>query len=652
MTVRPTEGLSDSAASAAPLTPGERVSLTEALREQQLAAARRAAAYPPGLADQLRVRRIASDAVDEGRRRFTHPEDGLSIERIIGAVDLVPINYLEFGLIAARSVCRIQIRLPNGASNGFGTGFLVAPNLLMTNNHVLPSASVAVRSLAEFDFEDDLHFTPKVTRLFRLLPDEVFLTSRALDFTLVGVAPQAIDGTPLRDYGYLSLFENPGKLLKGEYVALIQHPEGNSKQAALRENQVIWADDTFIHYETDTQPGSSGSPVFNDQWFVVALHHSGVPRTDESGRWLKRDGTLWRQGEPDDAIDWIANEGVRISRIFKALADLGTPVAAKALDRLRAAQEGTSGLPFSIPDARPTPSPAPVPTGGGTQMLEERARILRPPASDAVKYASRSGHRPDFLGAGREVPLPPLGREDVLLHYCNFSIIFDRQRRLARYTVVDVDGPTWRSIKRRRPDSWSFDPRLDADAQAGAKLYDGTRYDYGHLVRRQDACSGSEAELGERDTFHLTNAAPQDHELNTGPWNDLENHVLNTIQRTKARVIVITGPVFRESDPVEFGFRIPQDFFKIVAYLDDVGQLAAAGWVQKQPPGRHRFEAQPPQFLGRFPAWQVPIRTIAEMTGLDLGPLVAADALATPHGVEALAGFTAVPLADPDDLIL
>ncbi len=646
-----TEGLSDFSARPAPLTPSagaERASLAEALRSQQAAAAERGHRYPAAVADQLRARRLASDPVDEDRLRFTRPEDGLSVERIIGASDLVPINYLEFGLLAARTVCRIQIRLPNGAGSGFGTGSLVAPNLLMTNNHVLPTARMALRSLAEFDFEDDVTFTPKVSRLFRLRPDQLFVTSRELDFTLVAVEPNATDGTPLSSYGYLRMSEDPGKLLKGEYVALIQHPEGNAKQAALRENQVIWADDNFIHYETDTQPGSSGSPVFNDGWFMVALHHSGVPRTDAEGRWLKADGTPWAEHEPDDTIDWIANEGVRISRIFSALAEMGTPAASEALNRLLAAGGEASGMPIAVPATAPAAAVAPA----AVAALQERGRILRPPASDAANYASRTGHREDFLGADRRVPLPPLAGSDQLLHYGNFSILFDRQRKLARYTVVDVDGTTWRSIRRRKPDTWSFDPRLAVDEQAGPKLYDGTRYDYGHLVRRQDACSGSDPELGERDTFHLTNASPQDNSLNTGPWNDLENHLLNTIQKSKSRVIVITGPVFRDSDPVEFGYQIPQDFFKIVAYLDDGGALAAAGWVQKQPPARHRFEGQTPQFLGRFPAWQVPIATIAGMTGLDLGPLVAADALATPVGLEAAGGFAVVPIADPDDLIL
>ncbi|MBK8175368.1 MAG: DNA/RNA non-specific endonuclease [Rhodospirillales bacterium] len=719
----PVDGLGDSAAPVRILSPapGDQSESSITLREEQQAgAAERAKAYAGSLADQTRARKIAPNEIDEGRMRFTRPEDGLGLERILGRSDLVPINYLEFGQRAARTVCHIQIRLPNGAMVGHATGFLVAPCLLLTNNHVFPTAQMATRSLAEFDFEDDIAFNPRPTKLFRLRPEELFFTSRTLDFSFVAVAPTANDGTPLSTYGNLRLAGDPDKLMNGEYVSIIQHPQGNSKQAALRENQVIWGDANFLHYETDTQPGSSGAPVFNDQWYVVALHHAGVPRTDAAGNTLKTDGQPLQQGEPEDLVDWIANEGVRISRIFRALAESGDAAAAAALARLRSVAGGPLVSPIFMPPSAAVPAgtatssstgalaiPAPpaatlkpmadavlphvaasqpskvidstaiavgpmtanaigsalprsmapaIPAAVAGAMAAAslpEARVITPPASDAALYTDRGGYREDFLGAaaGMRVPLPRVGEREQLLLYANFSIIFSLDRRLARMTAVNIDGPSWQSIPRRRPDTWSYDPRLDVAAQAGRTLYDGTRFDYGHLVRRQDACSGDVAAEAERDTFHLTNAAPQDHALNIGPWNNLEDHVLDTIRMTRTRVTVLTGPVFRAGDPMARGVLIPQDFFKIAVYADDGGALAAAGWVQHQPDGTAGEEVAP-QFLGRFPMWQLPIARIAEMTGLDLGPLVAADALASLRGQEASMGMTALPIASADDLVL
>ena len=75
--------------------------------------------------------------------------------------------------------------------------------------------------------------------------------------------------------------------------------------------------DLFLEYTTDTLPGSSGSPAFNKDWEVVALHHSGVPEIRDGGI-MTISGTPWRTGMPDSDIHWVANEGVRVSRICAA----------------------------------------------------------------------------------------------------------------------------------------------------------------------------------------------------------------------------------------------------------------------------------------------------------------------------------------------
>ncbi|MCK4472915.1 MAG: trypsin-like peptidase domain-containing protein, partial [Anaerolineae bacterium] len=61
----------------------------------------------------------------------------------------------------------------------------------------------------------------------------------------------------------------------GEHVIIIQHPNGGLKQIVLTANQVVSLWEHRLHYTTDTMPGSSGSPVFNDSWQVIAIHHAG-----------------------------------------------------------------------------------------------------------------------------------------------------------------------------------------------------------------------------------------------------------------------------------------------------------------------------------------------------------------------------------------
>lgn len=243
-------------------------------------------------------------------------------ERMMGRNDLMSVSYLEFALQVSQSVCRIIIRSRSGRTIGYGTGFLVSPHLIMTNNHVLTSLENAKMALAEFNYENDKTGQIKKSFAYELDPFSLFITHPQLDYTLVAVK-EKLDLPPLRNFGWNSLIEEEGKVIIGEYVNIIQHPNGEHKQLALRENELIDVLDNFLHYQTDTAPGSSGSPVFNDQWEVVSIHHSGVPKTDARGNFMTKDGRIWNPSMGEEQIDWIANEGVRISRIIKDIKNQG-----------------------------------------------------------------------------------------------------------------------------------------------------------------------------------------------------------------------------------------------------------------------------------------------------------------------------------------
>jgi endonuclease G len=92
------------------------------------------------------------------------------------------------------------------------------------------------------------------------------------------VNPQPEIGTQsLSQFGWLPLSNREGKAIVGEFLSIIQHPGGERKQVCVRENKLLRYGDDTLWYQADTVAGSSGSPVFNPFWQVVALHHSGVP---------------------------------------------------------------------------------------------------------------------------------------------------------------------------------------------------------------------------------------------------------------------------------------------------------------------------------------------------------------------------------------
>jgi endonuclease G len=451
---------------------------------------------------------------------------------------------------------------------------MVSPNLLLTNNHVLESAALARRSLADFNFEDDPNFIPRETKTFPLDPARFFYTNASLDFTLVAVRPEAIDGTALSTFGYIRLLPGSGKALIGEYVSIIQHPDGSTKQVALRENQIVGLKDQFIHYKTDTQPGSSGSPVFNDQWDLVALHHAGVQKLDGQGRPLTIDNQLWEPSMGADKLAWVANEGIRISSILASL------------KRRRWSRTNKVLVDELLTSSTQTPGTAPVPVGpGGAVGIEVVTQALE-------WYAPCMGYDPDFLGQSVLLPgLPSRYRRDLVrlldrsgteLKYTHFSVLMSKSRKQAYFTAVNIDGSILKSEARGR-DVWYFDPRIHQKYQAGADLYYDNVLDRGHLVRRLDPMWGEVWKQAGEDTFHFTNAAPQHKNLNQRTWQNLEDYILKNAGKLDLKVTVFTGPIFRADDlRYRRRYKIPAGFWKVVVIVKKDGNLSVTAYLQTQ----------------------------------------------------------------------
>lgn len=193
------------------------------------------------------------------------PDDS-GLEKIIGANNLKRIDWLRVGLDRARSICRITTPF------NLGTGFLLPGGMMLTNHHVLPAQAIAEKSFVEFNVEEDL--AGKLSPPVRYELDASTHVAHAdLDCCLIKIKEDP-NRPPLADWGTLVL-ETIKAPTVGEHVTIIQHPAGGPKQIALTANQVVNLNEFRLQYATDTMPGSSGSPVFNDDWKVVALHHKG-----------------------------------------------------------------------------------------------------------------------------------------------------------------------------------------------------------------------------------------------------------------------------------------------------------------------------------------------------------------------------------------
>lgn len=227
---------------------------------------------------------------------FAQAPESTAQEAIFGTPQLRSVGWLRRGLDLARAVCRIRVS-KGGVEFVLGTGFHIGKGRILTNHHVLSSMDEANGAEIRFDYEEDSSGGVLPGKRYRTLPNS-WRSSQAFDCAVVQLDAPNMDET----WGKLTL-EAQQSPRRGDHVTIIQHPEGGPKQIAMTANQVRAIHQHHLFYSTDTLPGSSGSPVFDNQWRVVALHAGAQPNE------LKL-----KSGER-----FFANKGILIRYVIEAL---------------------------------------------------------------------------------------------------------------------------------------------------------------------------------------------------------------------------------------------------------------------------------------------------------------------------------------------
>lgn len=222
--------------------------------------------------------------------------DQSGLETIINSED----NFLDIGLLSGALYCaQATCRIEGTDGKALGTGVLIGPDLVLTNQHVLLNKHHLEGAVARFDYKlvvgtgvaDQGRPFAFRTDFFESSPSE------KLDYALARLTAAPLEqmkaegdltAAPMTELvkagkhrGYLPLVS---RFLKaGDRVNIIQHPDGNPLKVVMTQNYVATdMSPSRLQYVADTMPGSSGSPVFNNNWELVALHHSGTPYPPES----------------------------------------------------------------------------------------------------------------------------------------------------------------------------------------------------------------------------------------------------------------------------------------------------------------------------------------------------------------------------------
>lgn len=263
--------------------------------------------------------------------------DNVIQEKVLWEGDLLPIGFITGAARTAASVVRLKVtrhekeavkKSPAGQPVRYlGTGWLIGPNHVITNHHVINArspgeaaasaadfAKQALTAAIEFDY-DDANMQPLAVECAHLLAAD-----NVLDFAILELKPSA---APL-DRPPLPLSGNPIVVAPDTPlpVNIIQHPGGQTKQIAIRNNLAALLNGNDLSYFTDTEGGSSGSPVCNDDWRVIALHKATT----------QHKGTFTYQGRE---TAWV-NIGTPIALIVDRLKTLAADGGGTVWDRIGA----------------------------------------------------------------------------------------------------------------------------------------------------------------------------------------------------------------------------------------------------------------------------------------------------------------------------
>jgi len=606
----------------------------------------------------------------EAQLVFTEAESEVWRDRLAGARDSL--------LGAAQATGRIEVE-GHPQLDWIGTGWLVSPDVVVTNRHVArefarrgPSRFVFRRGLGGGEMVPTIDFLEELGRSDSL----AFAIREVLhiedddgpDMALLRVQPS--DAAPLARPLTLAS-RDPGS---GEQVAVIGYPARDSRlpeqelmerifgdvydKKRLAPGEITGMEDGLLLHDCSTLGGNSGSVVYSlASGEAVGLHFAGrfleanfaVPahvvaerlRAVEGGDATSRQPLPPRPG---------SGSGEVATRPAPPAADPQGPRPRVEVQAARPAEGGGTmvasiTIPIHLTVSLGTPVTAPA--GGGAPPPPHRgARGETDEPDDVVTegvpedYGDREGYLADFLGRGNEVELPALGdggkgdilpverARDPVLRYEHFSVVMSRSRRMCFFSAVNVDGRQSRRKTARA--GWRTDPRIPQAAQIMGECYGSApRFSRGHMTRREDPAWGDTAERGNVDSMHVTNTVPQMQTFNAGIWLSLEDYALQHARTDNMRISVFTGPYFRDDDPVRYGVKIPRRFWKVIAFVhDQTGKLTATGYTLSQEDHLREEEFVFGAF-DRDRTAQVPIASIERETGLSFGHLASLDPLRT-----------------------
>ena len=232
------------------------------------------------------------------------------------------------------------------------------------------------------------------------------------------------------------------------------------------------------------------------------------------------------------------------------------------------------------------------------------------------------------------IPRKTSSKEEILIHRIAYELSYNTETRQPnwvawRLTSEHTDGPFPRKgvpyydesgkaigISSFSEDVIRGDYIVDLDVPSPRQEHvdwkeHPTGIDHGHMCPAAD-CKWDKGAMNQ--SFLLTNMCPQNHDLNGGDWDKLENKC-RTWAKHYGEIYIVAGPIFKNEERRLFGINkipIPDAFFKVI--LCTSGNPKALGFIFPNNGTQHKLED-----------YVLPVDDVESITGIDFFPALPDD---------------------------
>ena len=201
-----------------------------------------------------------------------------------------------------------------------------------------------------------------------------------------------------------------------------------------------------------------------------------------------------------------------------------------------------------------------------------------------------------------EIPVMSAKKQGQVIHRTGYTLAYDAKTRTPQWVAWELTKKETQGTEER---SNEFQPDPDVKgAKVVTKDYSHSGYDRGHMAPAADMKWSKKAMM---ESFYMSNICPQDHNLNTSDWNELENKSRQWARRF-GKVYIVCGPIYNGKRNEYIGdhrVKVPDAFFKVVL-INEKKKQCAMGFYFENEAGERKLQ----EYL-------VPVDRLEQLTGMD-----------------------------------